>query len=86
MRRKIKDNPYEKTYGLVGLTVKVKKKNPLDVIWADQWIPVTIIAEYPKFLVGVVQPHKNKHGWSESKPYTITLHKHDIATKEIKIK
>ena len=86
IKLQIKSNPYNKNYNLTGLTVNVLKRNPNNVVWRDIFIPVTIVAEYPKFLVGVVQPHRNREGFKDSIPYTITLNKHDISIKEIIIK
>ena len=65
---------------LVGLTVQVKKVNPFMTELKGKYIPVTITANYPNFLVGVVQEH------DYSKPYTITIHKHDISTREVVLK
>ena len=74
---------YGKHYGLTGQTVKAKHKNgDTDAYpWHGIAVPILITAEYPRFLVGTVLPHhapKGSGSFGVSRPYTVTLEKHDI--------
>ena len=91
-KRGIMNNPY-KYLGLEGeqLLIKFrydKNNSPLPDLstWTGFWIPVFVEKEYPKFLVCEVLEHKNPAGQRKSKPYRITLHKHDMARGLITIK
>jgi len=69
-----------KQYGLTGQTVRVSHKHGhTDAYpWNGIAVPVLIRAEYPTFLVGTVLPHQAPLGFGTSKPYRVTLNKHDI--------
>lgn len=69
-------------YGLTGKTILVKWRNAPDSIWDNVWLPVKIVREYPRFLCGIVQPHKNPKGQSVSKPYPLTMNKIAIMFRE----
>ena len=78
----------EKKNMLVGQTVKATLKDESlkgAYPWEGATVPVKIIGEYPKFFVGTVLPHRNPNGYGESKPYNITIDKHDIKSGRIKI-
>ena len=80
-------NNIYKDYNITGEKVKVKiNDSSLINIFGRNWIPVWIIAEYPKFLIAEVLPHENKHGQGISWPYRITLNKSDLYFKEIELK
>lgn len=68
-------------YGLTGKTVKVKHKHGhTDAYpWYNIAVPVLIIEEHPRFLVGTVMPHFAPGGFGKSLPYNVTLDKHDIS-------
>ena len=73
-----------KNYGLTGKTVKVKHKaGHTDAYpWNGIAVPILITGEYPTFLVGTVLPHHAPKGvgsFGLSRPYTVTLNKHDVA-------
>lgn len=74
-----------KEYGLTGQTVKarLKRGNSDAYPWEGLTVPVLITAEYPAFLVGTVLPHDHPGGFGKSKPYTITISKHDVAIGEM---
>lgn len=74
-----------KQYGLTGKTVKVKlKKGNSDTYsWQDTAVPVLIEREYDRFLVGLVLPHYAPKSLGLSRPYRITINKHDIQTGEM---
>ncbi|MBQ6408609.1 MAG: hypothetical protein IJJ64_11300 [Butyrivibrio sp.] len=74
-----------KHYGLTGQTVKVKLKkgNSEAYPWQGQAVPVLITGEYENFLSGTVLPHQAPKGFRPSKPYPITIHKHDILIGEM---
>ncbi len=74
-----------KHYGLTGKTVKVKlKKGHSEAYpWQGKAVPVLITGEYDNFLSGTVLPHYAPHGFGLSKPYPITIHKHDILIGEM---
>lgn len=76
-----------KRYNLTGKTVKIRWNDSPDAsVWSDVWLPVKIIAEYPKFLIGEVQPHVNpNNSFGISKPYRIGLNKTAIAFGEINL-
>ena len=67
-------------YGLTGKTVKAKHKHgDTDAYpWNGIAVPVLITHEYPTFLVGRVLPHQSPKGYKPSRPYNVTIHKHDI--------
>ena len=69
-----------KHYGLVGKTVKVKDRliKGGAYPWEGCEVPVLITAEYPSFLLGTVLPHRNPRGFGTSRPYPITIDKHEI--------
>ena len=75
----------DKHYGLAGQTVRAKQKNatgsPLP--WEGMEVEVTIVAEYPSFLIGVVTPHRHPGGFGTSRPYRVTINKHDIFIGEM---
>ena len=75
----------QKHFGLVGNTIKVKctDKNSECYPWQGINVPVLITAEYELFLVGKVLPHHAPHGFGLSKPYPVTIDKHDIRTGEM---
>lgn len=75
----------DKHYGLTGQTVKVKQNRSVGstLPWEDMEVPVKITDEYPKFLVGVVMPHRHPGGFGVSHPYTVTINKHDIFIGEM---
>ena len=79
-------NMYKKNYKMTGLTFHIMKLNPMDPVYKGVWIPVLIKAEYPKYLLAEVLPHQNPNGQRVSKPYNITIHKHDLFTKQVRIK
>ena len=73
-----------RNYGLTGKTVKVKHKaGHTDAYpWNGIAVPILITGEYPTFLVGTVLPHHAPKGvgsFGLSRPYTVTLNKHDVA-------
>ena len=73
-----------RNYGLTGKTVKVKHKagNTDAYPWNGIAVPILITGEYPTFLVGTVLPHHAPKGvgsFGLSRPYTVTLNKHDVA-------
>ncbi len=52
--------------------------------WYKAWIPLEIVEDYPDFYLCEVLPHinpLNKGFKIYSKPYKVTLHKHDIGRK-----
>lgn len=51
--------------------------------WEDQKVPIRIIKKFPHFYLAEVLPHKNKKGFSKSKPYNITFTKQDITEKRL---
>lgn len=71
-----------KKYGLTGQTVTVKfKKGDSDAYpWQGMTQNIRIESEYPNFLVGIVLPHHAPHSFGLSKPYRVTIDKHDILT------
>lgn len=94
IRRAKLANPY-KYLGLEGERMYIKYKEdynntPLEdpTTWFGFWIPVFVEKEYKKFLLCEVLEHRNPNPGSVgmSKPYRITLNKHDIATGIVKIK
>ena len=72
----------DKHYGLTGQTVRVKENNTSGsaLPWEGLEVEVTITAEYPTFLLGVVMPHWHPGGFGISHPYRVTINKHDIFT------
>ncbi len=75
-----------KHYGLTGETVKVRRKRlgeTKEEPWAYAEQNMKIEAEYPCFLVATVLPHKNPQGFALSKPYTVSIHKHDIQCGDV---
>lgn len=76
------DNDMEMNDRLTGETVKVKHtKGDTDAYpWSGIAVPILITKEYPKFFIGTVLPHYAPSGFGISKPYTVTLDKHDIKT------
>ena len=73
-----------RNYGLTEKTVKVKHKaGHTDAYpWNGIAVPILITEEFPTFLVGTVLPHHAPKGvgsFGLSRPYTVTLNKHDIA-------
>ena len=71
----------------VGMTCKANfKTNPDYHVFGDVFIPVKIIAEYPKWWLTEVIPHKNPHGQGISSPYKMTLNKWDVEKGFIIIK
>ena len=74
---------------VVGEQIEVKlmeKGNSTDVYpgWFGHYIPIEIIADYPKFYLCRVLPHinpMNKGYKTYSKPYQITINKWDIGRK-----
>ena len=74
-------------YNITGNKAKVKINDNSSInIYGKNWVPVWIIAEYPKFLIAEVLPHENTHGYGISWPYRITLNKSDLYFKEIELK
>ena len=75
----------DKHYGLTGQTVKVKLKNgdSPSFPWQGMTVPVVVVAEYETFLTCEVLPHLAPHGFGLSKPYIVTICKHDIHTGEL---
>ena len=75
----------DKSYGLIGETIKVqfKKGNSDRYPWQGKAVPVLITGEYENFLVGTVLPHYAPHGFGLSVPYPITINKHDIQIGEM---
>lgn len=74
-----------RTYDITGKVVKLTvRDDTFSVIPIQNLpIPVKIVAEYPKFLCGIVLPHQNPGGIFKSKPYPITIHKHKLYSKTI---
>lgn len=74
-----------KNYGLTGETVNVyftdKDSDPYP--WQGQTVPVRITGEYENYLVGEVLPHYAPNALGLSKPYPITICKHDIQIGEM---
>lgn len=77
-----------KTYGLTGKTVTVTVRDDTFTVVPIQRlpIPVRIVAEYPKFLCGIVLPHQNPAGIYKSYPYPITIDKYKLFSKAIVMK
>ena len=63
----------------VGLNCRALfKSNPDAYAFDGIYLPVKIIAEYPKWWLVEVQPHKNPRGQSTSSPYRMTMRKWDV--------
>ena len=75
----------KKHYGLTGKTVKARyrQENSDCYPWHGMAVPVHITGEYDEFLVGTVLPHQAPNGLGLSRPYPITIDKHDIQTGEM---
>ena len=80
-----KEGYRDRHYGLRGQTVRVRSRNEKTDrnSWNGMEVPVKITAEHPAFLRGTVMPHRNPYGMGISKPYPITITKHDIYTGEM---
>ena len=74
-----------KTYGLTGKTVRITVRDDMFTVVPikDMTIPVKIVAEYKKFLCGIVLPHQNPAGIYKSNPYPITIDKYKLFSKAI---
>ena len=81
----IKEGYRDRHYGLTGKTVRVKARNEKTDrnSWYGMEAQVKITAEYPAFLCGLVMPHRNPYGMGVSRPYPITITKHDIYIGEM---
>lgn len=76
-----------KWYGYTGKEMLLKWNDSPDTIWDDCWIPVKIIAEYPRYLVAEVLPHINPNrSMGKSKPYRIGVNKMNLLFKGIELK
>ena len=75
---------------LVGQELEVVFNDPpskLADLIKGVWLPVKIVAEYPRFFVAEVLPHYNPNGnWGMSKPYKVTLDKFGIGVGEVKVR
>ena len=74
-----------RTYDITGKVVKLTvRDDTFSVIPIQNLpIPVRIVAEYPKFLCGIVLPHQNPAGIYKSYPYPITIDKYKLFSKAI---
>ena len=63
----------------VGLNCRALfKSNPDAYAFDGMYLPITIIAEYPKWWLAEVLPHKNPRGHGLSSPYRMTMYKWDV--------
>lgn len=78
----------DKHYGLVGQIVEARWRNGTHPAypWKGMKVPVEITAEYPKFLCGTVLPHRSRIGLGISRPYPITICKHDVYLGHMEIR
>lgn len=70
-----------KYYGLkpgTELRARSRSSSGTSYPWGDMEVPVRVEAEYPTFILVTVLPHYNLNGFSMTKPYRVTFHKHDI--------
>lgn len=77
-----------KTYDITGKTVRITVRDDTFTVVPirDMTIPVKIVAEYKKFLCGIVQPHQNPAGIYKSTPYPLTIDKYKLFSKAIIMK
>ena len=81
-------NKLYRHYNITGEEMKVKFNSSFDnVLYKDIWLPVKIIAEYPKFLLVEVLSHFNPNGgYDFSIPYRRCINKMAIEFGEVEIK
>lgn len=76
-----------KHYGFKpGTELRAKSRSAVNETfpWDGQEVPIRIEKEYPCFITATVLPHFHRNGGlSTSRPYPVTLHKHDIMAGEI---
>ena len=74
-------------HGTVGKTVtlRARQRNTQTDPWSGGERQARIVAEYPRFLVVEILPHKQPNGRRFSELYTTTIHKGDLTTGEITI-
>lgn len=64
-----------------GAELQMYSKNFDKTIYGEKFfLPIRILKEFRDFFTCEVLPHKNPRGCMMSKPYRITLDKHDVAT------
>ena len=75
---------------LVGQELEVQFIDPpskLVDLFKGVWLPIKVVAEYPRFFVAEVLPHYNPKGnWGMSRPYKVTLDKFGIRVGEVKVR
>lgn len=70
-----------------GKEMLFKWNDPPCSIWKDCWLPAVVVAEYPKFIVIEVQPHKNvNQSLGMSKPYRVGVNKMNLLFKGMELR
>ena len=86
---KARSNSYTfPVFNITGEPIKIQINNDEPTVYSGEWIPAEVIAEYPKFLVINILPHKNQkpNAMGECKGYTISVNKLAIHFREVRIR
>ncbi len=71
--------------GIEGKEILVKW-NCTNEIWRNVWMPGICLKEYDEWILVEILPHKNKMGWTKSKPYRMGISKINILFGDYSIK
>lgn len=67
-----------------GMTLEAKFNKAPDPIWNDQYLPIRIEKEYPRWFLCTVLPHVNqKDGMGMSSEYPMTIDKFNLRIGEV---